>query len=193
MSSYRGPLRDEPIAVELHNTVYASAAGPRDGLADPASAQAFLAAIAPRLPADLPAGAEPAATALVALREAVRAALGAALDGAPPPAAALAVINGAAAAAPSFVQAGPGDGERAGPQAVTAYHDASRAQVILAAFAADAITLLTGPQRVELRACGAPRCVLMFLSDHPRRQWCSNACGNRARQARHYERTRPER
>jgi predicted RNA-binding Zn ribbon-like protein len=187
MSSYRGPLRDEPIAVELHNTVYASSSGPRDGLAGPASAQAFLAAIAPRLPAHLPAGAEPTATALVALREAVRAVLGAALDGDPPPAAALAVINRAAAAAPSFVQARPHDGGPA-PRAVTAYHDASRAQVILAAFAADAIALLTGPQRAELRACGAPRCVLMYLRDHPRRQWCSNACGNRARQARHYQR-----
>jgi hypothetical protein len=41
-----------------------------------------------------------------------------------------------------------------------------------------------------LRACGAPGCVLMFLKDHPRREWCSNACGNRARQARHYDRTR---
>jgi predicted RNA-binding Zn ribbon-like protein len=35
----------------------------------------------------------------------------------------------------------------------------------------------------------APGCVLLYVSDHPRRQWCSNACGNRARQARHYRRT----
>ena len=60
----------------------------------------------------------------------------------------------------------------------------------LAALAADAIDLLTGPHRADLRACGAPGCVLMFLKDHPRREWCSNACGNRARQARHYARAR---
>jgi predicted RNA-binding Zn ribbon-like protein len=69
-------------------------------------------------------------------------------------------------------------------------HGASRAQVVLAAFATDAIDLLTGPHRQDLRACGAPGCVLLFLKDHPRREWCSAACGNRARQARHYARTR---
>jgi predicted RNA-binding Zn ribbon-like protein len=62
--------------------------------------------------------------------------------------------------------------------------------VILAACAASAIELLTGPDRDALRACGAPGCALLFLKDHPRRAWCSTACGNRARQARHYARTR---
>jgi predicted RNA-binding Zn ribbon-like protein len=31
--------------------------------------------------------------------------------------------------------------------------------------------------------------VLVFLKQHPRREWCSAACGNRARQAGHYRRT----
>jgi predicted RNA-binding Zn ribbon-like protein len=62
--------------------------------------------------------------------------------------------------------------------------------IVLATFAADAIRLVTGPQRGELRACGAPGCALMFLKDHPRREWCSNARGNHARQARHYDRAR---
>jgi predicted RNA-binding Zn ribbon-like protein len=69
-------------------------------------------------------------------------------------------------------------------------HGAARADVVLAAFAGDAIDLLTGRLRDEIRACGAPGCVLLYVRDHPRRQWCSNACGNRARQARHYRRTR---
>ena len=68
-------------------------------------------------------------------------------------------------------------------------HGADRTDIVLAAFAADAIDLLTGPLRDEIRACGAPGCVLLYVRDHPRRQWCSNACGNRARQARHYRRT----
>ena len=34
----------------------------------------------------------------------------------------------------------------------------------------------------------APGCVLYFIKDHPRREWCSTACGNRARAARHYAR-----
>ena len=68
--------------------------------------------------------------------------------------------------------------------------DASRADVVLGSLAADAIRLLTGPERDKIRACGAPGCVLVFLGRHPRREWCSAACGNRARQARHYARTR---
>jgi predicted RNA-binding Zn ribbon-like protein len=76
------------------------------------------------------------------------------------------------------------------PIAATDHHDAAKADIVIGAIAADAIALLTGPQRADLRACGAPGCVLMFLKDHPRRAWCSNTCGNRARQARHYRRAR---
>ena len=65
---------------------------------------------------------------------------------------------------------------------------ATRADVVLGALAADTIDLLTGPTRTDLRACGAAGCVLVFVKQHPRRQWCSNACGNRTRQARHYRR-----
>ena len=76
------------------------------------------------------------------------------------------------------------------PLADIDFHGATRADIVLAAFAVDAIELLTGPRRAALRACGAPGCVLLFLKDHPRKEWCSAACGNRARQARHYARTR---
>ena len=51
-----------------------------------------------------------------------------------------------------------------------------------------AIALFTGPERESLRACHAPGCVLYFVKQHPRREWCSAACGNRARVARHYQR-----
>src|SRR6266851_2221676 len=42
----------------------------------------------------------------------------------------------------------------------------------------------------QLRACHAPGCVLYFVKSHPRREWCSVACGNRARAARHYDKIR---
>jgi predicted RNA-binding Zn ribbon-like protein len=42
----------------------------------------------------------------------------------------------------------------------------------------------------KLRACHAPGCVLYFVKSHPRREWCSVACGNRARAARHYDKIR---
>jgi hypothetical protein len=59
----------------------------------------------------------------------------------------------------------------------------------LALVAAQAIGLLTDPDS-PLRACHGPGCVLYFSRDHPRREWCSAGCGNRARAARHYRRHR---
>jgi predicted RNA-binding Zn ribbon-like protein len=56
-----------------------------------------------------------------------------------------------------------------------------------------AIDLLTSPAAINLRACNAPHCVLYFVKSHPRREWCSEACGNRVRAARHYARTRKQR
>jgi predicted RNA-binding Zn ribbon-like protein len=60
----------------------------------------------------------------------------------------------------------------------------------LAGVAEDAIQLLAGDDAASLRACYAPGCVLYFVKTHPRRQWCSVACGNRARAARHYQRSK---
>lgn len=59
----------------------------------------------------------------------------------------------------------------------------------LAALAAEGAELLTKTP-ASLRACHAPGCVLYFVLDHPRREWCSTTCGNRARAARHYARRR---
>jgi predicted RNA-binding Zn ribbon-like protein len=67
---------------------------------------------------------------------------------------------------------------------------ATPARRALASIAQQAIGLLTGQDGITLRACHAPGCVLYFTRDHPRRQWCSVACGNRARAARHYQRHR---
>lgn len=204
---YSGPLRDEPLAVELHNTVYATSAGAVDGLADPASARAWLAALEPRLRASalrpgrmpaaqagrmsqrsaaLAAGPWPSAGQLVALRDAVRPALQAAAEGRRPARSALDAINAASLRAPYAAIAvwHP----RKHPTPGTDFAGASRADLVLATIAADAVDLLTGGHRDDLRTCGAPRCVLMFLKDHPRREWCCDRCGNRARQARHYER-----
>jgi predicted RNA-binding Zn ribbon-like protein len=186
---YDGPLRDEPLAVELHNTIYATKGGRVDGLADSARARAWLEGIGPGASSSagrLPAGAWPSAEQLVALRDVVRRALQAAAAGHRPARADVEAINAASCRAPRAPIAvwQP----NAPPSRGTDCGDASRADVVLAAFAADAIELLTGPCRDELRTCGAPGCVLMFLKDHPRREWCSDSCGNRARQARHYER-----
>lgn len=67
---------------------------------------------------------------------------------------------------------------------------ASPTRSALAELGYHAIELLTGPTAATLRACHAPHCVLYFVKSHPRREWCSQACGNRVRAARHYARTR---
>jgi len=59
----------------------------------------------------------------------------------------------------------------------------------LSVVAIQAIGLLTDADS-PLRACHGPGCVLFFVRDHPRREWCSAGCGNRARAARHYRRHR---
>jgi predicted RNA-binding Zn ribbon-like protein len=187
--AYAGPLRDEPLAIELHNTIYAAGGVIVDGLADDEQARAWLSQMVTRLALDdAPAG-TPSARALIALRDAVRAALRSAVDDAPQDRAVLAAINDASARAPwSPVAALQPSGVAV---ARSNHHGASLDDVVTATFARDAIELVTGPQRTALRACGAPGCVLLFLRDDPRRAWCCNACGNRARQARHYRRTHP--
>lgn len=62
----------------------------------------------------------------------------------------------------------------------------------LAEVASEAQQLL-GENGSQLRACYAPGCVLYFVKTHPRREWCSVACGNRARAARHYQSVRSAR
>jgi len=60
----------------------------------------------------------------------------------------------------------------------------------LAQVAEQAVGLLGEAEATRLRACYAPGCVLYFMKTHPRREWCSVACGNRVRAARHYQRAR---
>jgi predicted RNA-binding Zn ribbon-like protein len=187
MSDYAGPLRDEPLALELHNTRYAEAGSIVDGLADASSMRAWLAAVAGRLPSG-GAGPGPTPDELRELREPVREALHAVIDGRHPTRASLQAINDfrRRAVAVPLARWHP----HAPPSLTLDVGAASRADVVLSALAADAIELLTGPDRDGIRICGAPGCVLAYLKRHPRREWCSSACGNRARQARHYARTR---
>ena len=185
-ASYRGPLRDEPLAVELHNTLYAARGEPIDGLANRASSDAWLAGLGERLPTG-GKGAPPKPAELIALRHAVRQALQAAVGGDFTSRDSIELINRYSTRAPkSRVARWRNDGR---PLAAWEFGRASRADVVLSALAVGAIELLTGPEVENLRNCGAPSCVLMFVKDHPRREWCSGPCGNRARQARHYRRT----
>jgi predicted RNA-binding Zn ribbon-like protein len=188
--SYSGPLREEPLAIELANTIYVSDGVVVDGLAEPISTAAWLAAVRGRLPIG-GVGGGPNQDELRAIRDVVRRVLRATVDQRNPSRVDIEALNAASARGPSSsaVRWRPsGD-----PEPIVRYHSDRRADIVISAIAADAIGLVAGPARTEIRSCGAPGCVLMFLKDHPRREWCSGACGNRARQARHYWRTRSPR
>jgi predicted RNA-binding Zn ribbon-like protein len=179
-ATYEGPVRGEPLPIELHNTLFAVRGQVVDGLADSAGLRAWVAALGDRLPSAVDGG---RLDDVVALRTAVRDALVAAVEGRAIPDAALSALNRASAASPRSLQL-----TRRGSE--IRYHAPSDTDAVLGVLASDTIVLVSGPRAQDLRACGAPGCMLLFLKDHPRREWCSTTCGNRARQARHYARTR---
>jgi predicted RNA-binding Zn ribbon-like protein len=186
----------DPLAVALMNTIWAD----RDGLHDTLDAGAadWLRTAAGVLLADVkgdgawsPVDVEEGVVRVRRLRDALRR-LAAELTGDHRPEAAsaitdrvvaVAVLNetcSLAAAWPALVWP-----DAAPPHAVvrTAHPPVLLA---LARLAVEAVDLLARPS--ALAPCAAPGCVRYFLRDNPRRGWCSGACGNRARVARHYRR-----
>jgi predicted RNA-binding Zn ribbon-like protein len=192
------PVRGEPLPVELMNTRYADRGDVHDALADADQLTAWLGAIAGRAEiADLTgAGLVADRTALAefrAVRDALRG-LAAQVTGDLRPVTALAtadvtessaVVSRASGLAPSWrvLEWRPGHGPEvqtrtAGPAVIA----------VLSRIADEGAALFGAAKRAELRACQAPGCVLYFVRDHPRREWCCAGCGNRARVARHYHR-----
>jgi predicted RNA-binding Zn ribbon-like protein len=182
-------LPDEPVPVRLINTIWADASGVHDHLGSPSDVDAWLdAAGLDRLGAAAGAGDLAAARGL---RDAARTLAAQATGDSREAAAAggtvraaLAVVNAAAAERPA-----PGLELRDGRLQVTARARVSPIRAALAQVAGTAVDLL-GHDAGSLRACHAPGCVLYFVRTHPRREWCSVACGNRARAARHYDKSR---
>lgn len=184
-------LPAEPRPVRLMNTMWADRRGVHDALRTAADLGAWLGATglddggaAPSV-ADLAAAQELRS----ALRRLAAARTGDARRDAASPmqdiGTAVSVVNRTAGTlpAPSLLWTGT-DLER--PSIPT---DAPAAFARLATEAVELLTHSTWP----LRACLAPGCVLYFVRDHPRREWCSAACGNRARVARHFARHRQAR
>ncbi|WP_198679373.1 CGNR zinc finger domain-containing protein [Thermomonospora amylolytica] len=187
------PALGEPLAIEFGNTRYAVRGTPQEGLAEPGHLAAWLrdhadafdpgvaeAAVAALTPAHLPA--------FVRLRDTIRACNRAVVDGHPPAADLIDHLNETAALAPAWPHLSwSGDDPAVTPRTTAPPVDAA-----LAAIARSAIEILGGSRRTALRACGRTGCILFFLKNHPRREWCSPRCGNRARVARHYDRHRPK-
>lgn len=199
------PVRGEPVAVELMNTVWADREGIHDALATAAGATAWLDEVRDRLPVVRPTRG-PLRRSLTAteaadlrrLRDALRRVAAHVTDDPRPVGdgdrAALALDDAVATINDAVVEL-PARLLRRDHAVVQAdRRSSSLAAAWTGAFASDAVPLLAGDHESgALRACLAPACVLYFVQDHPRREWCSPACGNRARVARHYERTQSAR
>lgn len=183
----------EPLAVELMNTVGLADGVLQDGLEDAAGVAAWLDAFGDRISAE-------AGTALVGpnrldavgarrlrdLRDALRKLAAEATDD--PRSAttpeltrqeAIKTLNPLARVWPELSWPASGLPSRR-------FRTADDLAVGLIAH--QAVELFAGPGRLQLRACIAPGCALFFFKRSTRREWCSPACGNRARVARHYVR-----
>jgi predicted RNA-binding Zn ribbon-like protein len=200
----QAPLLGEVAPVELMNTVWADRDGVHDSLAQEGAALAWLRAIRPRLSplpssvdtwlgAARPDGLPDVVDALCRLRDALRRLAAdatadpraAAASAISTPEVALDVLERSCAAAPTWSTLRWVAGAEPTRAVCTR---ATAGQVLVAAFAERAVELFAGGLRPQLRACLAPGCVLYFAKEHPRREWCSAGCGNRARVARHYQR-----
>jgi predicted RNA-binding Zn ribbon-like protein len=184
-------LSDEPLPVRLMSTIWADADGPHDDLRTPADVDEWLDAVGIDR-----GGVHATQGELVrarALRDAVRRlAAYVTQDGRPAAAsamtdvaAALDQVNSTAAELPAPLLA-----LRDGRLELGAPGGPSPVTTGLARAAEQAGGLLGGQDAARLRVCYAPGCVLYFIKTHPRREWCSVACGNRVRAARHYQRVR---
>lgn len=180
-------LPGEPRPVRLMNTIWADRVGVHEELSSVDALRAWLSDVG------LPVAATRTAdlTRAVSLRDALRRlAAVATADGRPGAATgltteqALMTVNDALRQAPRPRLHLAGKALSYAPPA-----EVASTQSALAIIAVEAAELLTTPA-APLRACLAPGCVLYYLQDHHRRAWCSLACGNRARAARHYARHR---
>jgi predicted RNA-binding Zn ribbon-like protein len=179
--------RDQPLAIELVSTVHVRDGEVVDALATAEGLAAWLEVNASRLGDTGGVDARAALFRVRALRAAVDRLVRAAVAGGPPDPADVEAVNAATQAAPSHreLRWPPGD---VAPIAVER-SPADATGRLLARLADDAVAALAG-EHGTLGACGGPSCVLLFARTHPRQAWCSNACGNRARVARHYRRSR---
>jgi predicted RNA-binding Zn ribbon-like protein len=192
-TSRRWLLAGEPVPVRLMATIWADAEGLHDDLTAPPDLDAWLDALGGDS-SDVPATPREFGRAR-ALRDAARR-LAALVTGDDRPAAAspmtdvetaIGTVNAVAGELPparlklSGGSLGLAAGDAASPVAAGLARVAVETQHLLA------------ENGGLLRACHAPGCVLYFLKTHPRREWCSVACGNRARAARHYQSVRSAR
>jgi predicted RNA-binding Zn ribbon-like protein len=193
MDGWKQVLPDEPVAVRFINTVWADRAGIHDALRSAADLERWLEHVRPLPEHKAYRVGHEDLVRFRTLREAMRCvAILATADDRPvaamvtaSPADSIELINRIAreGAEPPRLEYTHGTIQRIRPEPSTL---PARA---LARIALEMIDLCAEPDTPKLGACRAPGCVLYFAKRPPRRTWCSPACGNRARVARHYRHT----
>lgn len=198
-----GSMLGEPLPVELMNTVEVDRSGPRDMLGDDAAVSAWLRAIGERSRPGLDGALVPAklndaavrriAPRLRELRDALRRlAAEATADPRPVATSTFRTRQDAVDALNALASTWPELSWPVGGAPTKVFQaDGTPAQLAVAAIAHEAVELFASARRDQLRACLAPGCLRYFFKEHPRREWCSDACGNRVRVARHYQRRHP--
>jgi predicted RNA-binding Zn ribbon-like protein len=185
------PMLGGPLPLELANTTYAVRGQLQDGLQTPMQLRAWLSRVRSRLATpladpDLRTVDHAQLTMARDLRDCIRALAGTTVDDLRPDAALVDRLNRHARAAPQWREL-RWDGDHPHTQRCS---EAPAVTTAICEIAQAAVELFASSQRADIRQCGAPGCVLYFLRDHPRREWCSVACGNRVRAARHYQRSK---
>jgi predicted RNA-binding Zn ribbon-like protein len=179
------PRRGLPLALELVNTQFAMGGQPRDGLQTPADLEEWLEANAAGFgDVSVPAATEALLTRFWSLRAALREIFASPANHQRPRADALATLNAVLAAAPRFARL---DWEASGPHVRSQDLAQDPETATLAAIARSSLDLIGSEHSTtKVGQCQAPGCVLFFVRDARRKNWCSAACGNRGRVARHY-------
>ncbi|MFD7901105.1 CGNR zinc finger domain-containing protein [Kitasatospora sp. NPDC059747] len=175
---------DRYVVLDFANSELVLPAGRLDLLATPAAATRWL--VERGLAGADAVLHEPCAGRLRELRTHLRTLLAARSGGTVPAPEAVDAVNAALTATPVAALL-HWDGE-GGPYRA-AVHPADRiADHAMAAIAADAADLLTGPDAERLAPCGASPCTRFLVRTHAARHWCSVRCGDRVRAARAYAR-----
>lgn len=168
-----------PLAVDLADTVRVVGSNDVELLVDEEALSVWIAAEFPRFPSV--AGASGHLSRVIELRDAVRALLTARVRDESLPRRERDLINDASRRSPSF----PTIDETTGRVTVEVNDDPY--DMFAAAVARSTMEVLT--READVAECRAPSCGMLFEPANRRQRWCSPACGNRARVARHAART----
>ena len=171
-----------PLAVDLANTVVIIGPKSLDLLVGDEDLETWVEAEIPRWP--IVRAAIGHVDEVRRLRERVRLLLFAAAEGRPLPKDALKMINGHSSRAARFPTLDEDGSIRIRDKSSDAFTE------FCGSVARSTIEILGGDARSKLGICGAPSCGMLFVAAAPRQTWCSSACGNRARVARHAARSR---